>query len=820
MKRVLFGIFCSVTFGQLFTSAPRAAENTPPQITIVPDQTVRAGESSPVIEFSVSDSETAPDLLVVEAHSSNPAILPDTAIFLGTLGGANRRFFISPPLGSGGTVVVTLTVMDGAGKSTSTFFNVTVLSPPSISGIADQFAPANRESAVINFTVSDVDTPATNLKVAVQVADSQLVPASNIQLQGSGSAKQMILIPAPNRTGTTTVTVTVTDSTGLSASTSFQFHVANAPTISAVADQRVLVNTVLGPLPFEVADAETAAGFLRVTVSSSNPGLVPENAIALAGSASSRTLTITPAAEQTGQAQITLTVTDTDGFATFTAFNLTVVPINHPPAISTIGNQSMDEDQTLGPILFTVADAESPAASLQLRLASSNTNLVPTENVLFAGSGSSRTVVVIPKPNQSGATLITITVDDGELTTNASFTLTVNPVNDPPTLGSFSNLTIEANQTTQVPLVFSDLETPPERLNVAATSSNNTLAPSSSLVLSRTGPPQLLITPAPGQSGSTLIVVKITDEGGLSAERSFSLTVNPPPLIPPDITTQPQSQTVLAGADVTFAVTATGSAPLIYQWLFNGFPLPGETAPALRLSNVASAQAGAYSVNISNAGGSVASQTVKLVVNIPPPANDNFQQSAPLPGLNAALITSNISGSVEPGEPPHAGRPGGASVWWSWTAPVSGRAAISTTGSSFDTLLAVYLGDSLSGLNVVAQNDDEPGGASTSRVEFDAIAGKNYRIAVDGFAGASGELKLNLFLKVNPPELRVGRSGSRILLSWPAAAAGFVLQTSERLGAEAVWPDLTTAAQADPTEISLALEPLGGAKFFRLKRAE
>jgi len=89
--------------------------------------------------------------------------------------------------------------------------------------------------------------------------------------------------------------------------------------------------------------------------------------------------------------------------------------------------------------------------------------------------------------------------------------------------------------------------------------------------------------------------------------------------------------------------------------------------------------------------------------------------------------------------------PGGASVWWSWTAPTSGRATISTLGSSFDTILGVYTGDAINNLTKIARNDDDSGADTrTSKVTFTATKGTTYDIVVDGYNAATGRIKLSI----------------------------------------------------------------------------
>src|SRR5690348_8651568 len=80
------------------------------------------------------------------------------------------------------------------------------------------------------------------------------------------------------------------------------------------------------------------------------------------------------------------------------------------------------------------------------------------------------------------------------------------------------------------------------------------------------------------------------------------------------------------------------------------------------------------------------------------PANDNFANAIAVSGTSFTVHGSNVNATVEPGEPNHAHQPGGKSVWWTWQAPETGYATLSTLGSvssvsgELDTLLGVYRG--------------------------------------------------------------------------------------------------------------------------------
>lgn len=109
-----------------------------------------------------------------------------------------------------------------------------------------------------------------------------------------------------------------------------------------------------------------------------------------------------------------------------------------PPSISAVPDQTTDAGMTVGPIPFTVTDNEVDSANLLVQAASSNPSLLPTDQILLGGSGSNRTVTLMPASNQLGNATVTLTVSDGTLTASNSFVLTVNPPSLTVTAASFS----------------------------------------------------------------------------------------------------------------------------------------------------------------------------------------------------------------------------------------------------------------------------------------------------------------------------------------------------------------------------------------------
>src|SRR4051794_13084368 len=147
-------------------------------------------------------------------------------------------------------------------------------------------------------------------------------------------------------------------------------------------------------------------------------------------------------------------------------------------------------------------------------------------------------------------------------------------------------------------------------------------------------------------------------------------------------------------------------------------------------------------------------------------AGDYFSGPVRLAGASGTVRTNNALATKEPAEPPHARNVGGHSLWFSWTPSVSGDVSVDTAGTAFDSVLAVYTGSSLAALTEGASNDDAPS-RSTSALTFAAVAGTTYRIAVDGYSGAAGDLVLGW----STAGVSTDTTPPAVALTAPAAAA-------------------------------------------------
>ena len=120
----------------------------------------------------------------------------------------------------------------------------------------------------------------------------------------------------------------------------------------------------------------------------------------------------------------------------------------------------------------------------------------------------------------------------------------------------------------------------------------------------------ITLNPIFGTPANTWSVEVINQGGTSSGEYTFQVIAPAPPAI----TTQPQSQATISGGNVTFSVSANGTPSPTFQWRLNGVNIPRAIGFTLTVSNAQLANAGNYSVFVSNSAGQVTSTAAKLTV--------------------------------------------------------------------------------------------------------------------------------------------------------------------------------------------------------------
>jgi len=131
-------------------------------------------------------------------------------------------------------------------------------------------------------------------------------------------------------------------------------------------------------------------------------------------------------------------------------------------------------------------------------------------------------------------------------------------------------------------------------------------------ILGATNNPITIPNAQAGNAG--LYSVVVSNGGGTATSSNASLTLG---TLPSLVVAPPASQTNLVGENTNFTVTASGTAPLFFQWLFNGTALPGQTAATLNLLNLQLANAGVYSIVVSNQFGAITNSGTQVIAAPP-----------------------------------------------------------------------------------------------------------------------------------------------------------------------------------------------------------
>lgn len=197
-----------------------------------------------------------------------------------------------------------------------------------------------------------------------------------------------------------------------------------------------------------------------------------------------------------------------------------------PPALAAISAQSTSED-TSKAVSFNITDVDSTLnCSSSMSASSSNTSIVAVSGIIFSGTAPNCTATITPVADANGSVNLTFRVSDTSLYMDRTFTLTVNPVNDAPTIGSISSQSVKSDASAVVNYSANDIDSTLDCSSSISLSSDNTsVIKTSDIVKSGTAPNCVLtISPSLNAAGTANISVTVSD-GSLNATRSFAVTV-------------------------------------------------------------------------------------------------------------------------------------------------------------------------------------------------------------------------------------------------------------------------------------------------------
>ncbi|ETR66952.1 MAG: hypothetical protein OMM_12144, partial [Candidatus Magnetoglobus multicellularis str. Araruama] len=571
------GLSAVTTYDITYLSQPDA-----PEITCITSDTIDE-DTEKSYTLTISDADGGE--VTVTCSSSALTLVSGNGLDLSETGLAEAKVIlnageareltltINPESTMHGETTISLTVTDADGLSNVTTLLLTVNSvedAPTISTLSPSTINEDTSKSY-TFTISDADggdltvtCSSTALTVVAEtglnLSETNTSEANLNIMAGANRELTLTISPVSDAFGPTTIQLTVTDASGLSQVTSFVLTVnpvPDAPTITSISDSTINENAS-GSYAFTVSDAD--GGEVTVTCSSSALTLVSSTELNLSetntdeaqvilssGAGRTLTLAINPIASQNGTTTISLTVTDADGLSSVTSFALTVESVPDAPTISSISDDSMNEDETKS-YTFTISDADGgevtvTCSSSALTLVSSTeinlseTNLDEAQVVLSAGVERTLTLTISPIANQNGSTTISLTVTDATgLSSVTAFELTVSSVPDAPTISNLDDDTINEDETKSYTFTVSDADG--DELTVTCSSSALTLVSLNSLNLSDTSSEEakltvqagesreltLTITPVNNQFGTTTITLTVTDAGGLSAVTTYDIT--------------------------------------------------------------------------------------------------------------------------------------------------------------------------------------------------------------------------------------------------------------------------------------------------------
>jgi hypothetical protein len=467
----------------------------------------------------------------------------------------------TPDADYAGADTFTYTVSDGGLTDTATVaVTVTeVNDPPTITVPYEAYTTDEDVPAVITFTVGDVETRLGSLRLAADASNPRLM--ASVDFGGTEEERTATVTPAPDAYGHGVITFTVSDGE-LTDRDAFTFTVnpVNDPPVAVddtatVAEDSVdneidvLANDLIAPDAGETLDV-AAVGPAQHGTTGLGSGVV----------------IYTPDTDYAGTDVFTYTASDGELTDTATV-TVTVTAELESPILSIPGEEYTTDEDVAKVITFTVEDADTALADLDLTAQTSNTTLIPPGNVVFSGSGEDRTATITPALDAYGRTRITFTASDTDgLSDSDTFTLTVAPVNDPPVFDS-SPVTWAAVDEQYTYTVSANDPDSDDVLEISAP-----VLPSC-LILTDNGDGTALLSGTPGVAdvGDHDVELRVRDSGGFTDTQAFTIVVEPAirrvylPLVmrrhvvAPDLIVE--SLTARSDA-VTVTIRNVGSAPI------------------------------------------------------------------------------------------------------------------------------------------------------------------------------------------------------------------------------------------------------------------
>jgi hypothetical protein len=534
---------------------PVKLTNQPPTLNALANVTINEGAGLQTVNLSgiTSGATNESQTLMVTATSSNTGLIPTPAVNYASPNTTGSVSF-TPVALAFGSATITVTINDGGTSNNivSRTFTVTVNpvnQAPTLNALADLTINEGAGQQTVN--LSGITSGATNesqtLAVTASSSNTGLIPTPTVTYTSPSATGSIRFTPAALAFGSAAITVTVNDGGTSNNVVSRTFTVTvnpvnQAPTLNTLAN--VTINEGAGLQTVNLSGITSGAtnelDTLGVTATSSNPGLVPTPAVNYTSPNTTGSVTFTPVALAFGSATITVTVND--GGATSNVisrtFTVTVNPVNQAPTLNTLANVTINEGAGLQTVNLSgiTSGATNELQTLAVTASSSNTGLIPTPTTTYTSPDATGSIRFTPVTSAFGLATITVTVNDGGASNNVisrSFTVTVNQVNELPTISSITNRIIAVGSATApISFTIADAETAVSSLTLSGSSDNTTLVQTAGIVFGGSnGNRTVTVTPEPGQTGVANITLTVSD-GTDTAQSVFQVSVRQRPAAP------------------------------------------------------------------------------------------------------------------------------------------------------------------------------------------------------------------------------------------------------------------------------------------------
>ncbi len=464
----------------------------------------------------------------------------------------------------------------------------------------------------------------SNQSLTITNSGTSAVTISQASASGAGFAIGGVALPVNLNPGNSaTFTASFAPSNTANASGAASFSATQLSSTFVV--QMTGVGTAVAPsITAQPVSSSVVVGQTAI-FSVSSSGTAPlsyqwrKNGTPIAGATSTSYTTPAETTSDNG-AQFSVAVSNSAGSLTSNAATLTVTASPVAPSITgQPSNQTVFASQKA---TFSVTANGTSPLSYQWR----------KNGTTISGANSATYTTPAETTLDSGA-LFSVVVSNsvGNVTSNSA-TLTINPDPAPAITSQPASQTITAGQTATFSVTASG--TAPLNYQWQKNGVSISGATSSSYT-----------TPAETTSDNGVqFAVVVSNSAGTATSNSAVLTVNPAP-VAPSITTQPSSKTITAGQTATFSVSASGTAPLNYQWQKNSIAISGATSSSYTTPAETTSDNGAqFTVIVSNSVGSLTSNAATLTVNTPAPGT--LTSSTNSLSFGDVIVTKNSSLSV------------------------------------------------------------------------------------------------------------------------------------------------------------------------------